>query len=296
MKEKLIIGSRGSALALKQVEIFRAELAKKFPELETELKIIKTTGDVNQAPIHELGGKEVFIKEIDFEMLAGNIDIAVHSLKDIPAVMDERIVIGAVLQREDARDTLLGANSISEIPQGAKVGTSSPRRAAQLKNLRPDLEIAGIRGNVQTRIDKLNAGDYDCIILATAGLKRLGMDEFINPINEDEMIPAGGQAAIAITCLAKDLDSIEILKEINHQETMDCIEIERKVIEAFEGDCFTPIAVNAKFDGTKFLVNSFYGDEDGKDFIKLEHEISANEAKAKQIGLELKQKATELEK
>src|SRR5215213_214535 len=207
MKNRLVIGSRGSKLALWQSEWVRSSLIALHPQLEVHIEIIKTTGDVlKDAPLTVIGGKGVFTKEIEEALLDERIDLAVHSLKDLPTVLPEGLSIAAVTEREDARDALilraglpLERPSIRNLPRGAVVGTSSPRRVAQLKSLRQDLRVKELRGNVDTRLRKLDAGDYDAIILACAGLRRLGLAERISaPVETDEMLPAVGQGALGI--------------------------------------------------------------------------------------------------
>ena len=277
MAKKLIIGTRGSPLALKQTEMVIEALA-----CDHEIKIIKTSGDKDQkTPLAEMGGKELFTKEIDEALLCGEIDIAVHSCKDIAGDYDERISVAAYLPREDVRDSLIGANSIAELPQNAKVGSSSPRRKAQLLTLRPDLQISDIRGNIETRIRKVQDGEYDATVLAVAGLKRLGLDEYINPVSIDEMLPAAGQAAIAITTRKGEE---ELVQSINHDETYLTVSAERAAINEYGGNCYSTIAVHAKLDGDNINISGFI---DGKTIHKSGPINEANSL-GKKMGKELR--------
>lgn len=280
--ENIKLGTRGSALAMKQTEMV-VELLRGH---KVEVIKIKTSGDKDQiSPISEIGGKELFTKEIDLEMLDGNIDIAVHSLKDVSGTLNEGITIAAVLERIDPRDSLIGAENISSLPAGAKIGTSSPRRKAQLLNLRDDLEILDIRGNLGTRIEKFENGDYDAIILASAGLKRLGLNEYTNPVSALEMTPAIGQAAIAITCRTDDLKTQEILTEINHQKSYLRVMCEREVLKVYGADCHTPIAAHAEIHGSEIVLNGFVANDEctNSDTAQLRGNIK----KATQLGAEM---------
>lgn len=262
--DNIVIGTRGSSLALKQTEMVIAALAKAVPEIHCEIKIIKTTGDIEQnKPLHEIGGKEVFSREIDAAILEHQIDIAVHSLKDLPGILPEDIGIAAVLKREDAHDSLIGATSFADLPAGAKIGSSSPRRKAQILRMRPDLVVEEIRGNVQTRIDKVAAGEFAASILANAGLIRLGLSDKVNTLAKDDFVPAIGQGVIAVTCLRSNAYVFEQMQSINHTFSNFAAEIERKILVAFEGDCRSPVAANAEISGDKVLLRSFVASECG---------------------------------
>lgn len=280
MTKKLIIGTRGSALALKQTEMTIQALG----DIETETVIIKTSGDIDKkTPLHEMGGKEVFTKEIDEALVNGDIDIAVHSCKDIAGDYDERISIAAYLPREDVRDSLIGATSINELPQGAKLGSSSPRRKSQLLTLRPDLQIEEIRGNVGTRIKKVEDGQYDATILAVAGLKRLGLTDYINPIAEDQMLPASGQAAIAITTRKGEED---LVKNINHLETYITVSAERAAIYEYGGDCHSNIATYATLSEDILTLKGYV---EGKNF-----EMSAASSQSVELGKKMGSKLRDI--
>lgn len=262
--DKILIGTRGSSLALKQTEMVIAALKSALPNLQTETKIIKTTGDIEATkPLHEIGGKAVFSREIDKAMLDYQIDIAVHSLKDLPGILPDDIYIAAVLPRADAHDTLIGAKSFADLKQGANVGSSSPRRKAQILKLRPDLNVSEIRGNVQTRIDKAANGEVDATILANAGLLRLGLNEHINTLSKDDFTPAIGQGIIAITCLKSNAYICELMQCINHMHSFFAAEIERKILIEFGGDCYSPVCANAEIAGDTVKLRSFVASECG---------------------------------
>jgi hydroxymethylbilane synthase len=254
MKNRLTIGSRGSKLALWQAEWVKARLGALDSRLEVNIEIIKTTGDVNtDAPLAVIGGKGVFTKELEEALLDKRIDLAVHSLKDLPTILPEGLALAAITEREDSRDALVlreGLSienpSISNLPAGAVVGTSSLRRLAQLKYLRPDLGIKDLRGNVDTRLRKLDAGEYDLIILASAGLRRLGFAPRISAeIPTSEMLPAVGQGALGIETRADDEETISLLSTLNHTETRQACRAERALLRSLGGGCQLPIAGHA---------------------------------------------------
>ena len=233
MKDSLVIGSRGSKLALVQAQMVKAELERLNPSLEVRIEIIKTTGDVKTEPLSIIGGKGVFTKELEDALLDGRTDIAVHSLKDLPTVLPDRLVIATMCKREDPRDALVlsqlsrfsqtsGARipSIATLPKGATIGTSSPRRLAQLRHLRSDLVFKDLRGNVDTRLRKLDEGQYDALVLACAGLRRLDREDRISaPLSTQEMLPAVGQGAIAIEARAGDEDTLGFVSKLDHKFT-----------------------------------------------------------------------------
>ena len=280
--DKIIIGTRGSSLALKQTEMVIAALASALPDLVVETKIIKTTGDIEKnKPMHEIGGKEAFSREIDAAMLRHEIDIAVHSLKDLPGILPNDICFAAALRREDAHDTLIGAENFASMAKGAKVGTSSPRRKAQIMKLRPDLEVVEIRGNVQTRIDRVKNGEVDATILANAGLNRLGLEEHLNSLSKDEFVPAVGQGVIAITCLESNKYIHEQLQYINHSFSYFAADIERRLLAAFGGDCYSPISANAEIAGDTVTLRSFVATDDGTKCEFFTQELATYEAPEK---------------
>jgi hydroxymethylbilane synthase len=256
MKSHLIIGSRGSKLALWQAEWVRSQLLTQHPQRDVRVEIIKTTGDVMKTePLKIIGGKGVFTKELEEALLDERIDIAVHSLKDLPTIVPESLHIAAITEREDPRDALVMRRagpiienpSIANLREGAVVGTSSPRRLAQLKHLRPDLSIRELRGNVDTRLRKLDAGEYDAVILAAAGLRRLGFESRISAaISPEEMLPAVGQGALGIETRTADAETIELLSPLNHAQTRAACTAERAMLRALGGGCQLPIAGHAK--------------------------------------------------
>lgn len=251
----LNIGTRGSPLALAQAYETRARLADAFdlPHEAFEIIVIKTTGDkVQDRPLKEIGGKGLFTKEIEDDMLSGRIDIAVHSMKDMPTLQPEGLLLDTYLPREDVRDAFISPefSSLAELPNGAKVGTSSLRRHAQLRVVRPDLEVVEFRGNVQTRLNKLSEGVASCTFLAMAGLNRLDMKDVpATAIETDEMLPAVAQGAIGIERRVEDMRVAEMLAAIHHQPTGQRLIAERAFLAALDGSCETPIAGLAELDG-----------------------------------------------
>lgn len=289
MKE-LIIATRKSKLALWQSEHIKAELEKAYPEMKVELSEMSTKGDkILDTPLAKIGGKGLFTKELEDAMLEGRAHIAVHSLKDVPMEFPEGLVLGAVTKREDVRDCLLSEKyeDIDALPQGAVVGTTSLRRRMQILALRPDLEIKNLRGNVNTRIQKLKDGQYDAIILATAGLNRLGLQaevQYATPIGVKEMIPAMGQAALGIEAI-DDPEILEIISVLNDDNALIETTVERDFVTVLEGGCQVPIGVNAKFDGEQIAARCCVGMPDGKEIIK--EKKYCDKSTYKQLGKEL---------
>ncbi|HEX8141932.1 MAG TPA: hydroxymethylbilane synthase [Pyrinomonadaceae bacterium] len=260
MKNRLVIGSRGSKLALWQSEWVRSTLSALYPQLDIGLEIIKTSGDVlKDAPLSVIGGKGVFTREIEEALLDERIDLAVHSLKDLPTTLPEGLTIAAIPEREDARDALvlrrdlsIERPSIQSLPVGAVVGTSSLRRLAQLKHLRGDLGIKDLRGNVDTRLSKLDAGDYDAVILAAAGLRRLGFAERISaPLAGAEMLCAVSQGALGIETRAGDAQTMRLLAPLDHAPTRLACTAERAMLRGLGGGCQLPIAAYAVVSGER---------------------------------------------
>ena len=252
---KIRIGTRGSALALAQAFEVRARLmqAHGLPESAFDIVVIKTTGDrILDRPLAEVGGKGLFTKEIEEALTANEIDLAVHSMKDMQTALPPGLVIGATLPREDVRDAFISLKyrALAELPSGATVGTSSLRRQAQVKRLRPDLTVVGFRGNVQTRLNKLGDGVADATFLACAGLKRLGLAERITaPVEVDDMLPAVAQGAIGIEVRAGDEQTAALIAPLDHPETAICVAAERAFLTRLEGSCRTPIAGHARLEG-----------------------------------------------
>jgi hydroxymethylbilane synthase len=263
----LIVGTRGSDLALKQVDIVTEALMSTTADVEVERAIIRTEGDRRtDVTLEQLGGQGVFVKEIEARLLAGEIDIAVHSLKDMPAQSADGLVIGAVLPRADVRDVLVSRDNLrlDELPSGARVGTDSRRRAVQLLAMRPDLAIESIRGNVDTRIRKVAEGAYDAVVLAAAGLERLGLlDEASQFFSESEFVPAVGQAVLAVQCRAADSEALELLYSIDDAETHDAITAERAYLSRLGAGCRLPVAAYATIDGDSMHIRGLLANDDG---------------------------------
>lgn len=249
-KKKLIVGTRSSQLALWQADFVIGELRKRYPDLTIEKRLMTTKGDkILNAPLAKIGGKGLFTKELETAMLAGEIDIAVHSLKDMPVVVPEGLVITAVTERADAGDALVSQRygSFGALPEGAKVGTSSLRRRAQLLHARPDLQIVDLRGNVNTRLRKLEEENFDGIILACAGLKRLGFGGRIRQVLPQSLcLPAVGQGALAIESRIDDRETRELLSFLDDGITRACTAAERGFLATVEGGCQVPVGVYAQ--------------------------------------------------
>jgi len=249
-RNKVIIGTRGSKLALWQANWVKERLESLYPDLKIEIEKIKTTGDkILDAPLAKIGGKGLFVKEIEEALLSKKVDLAVHSMKDVPTEIPEGLQISAICEREDPRDAFISREGIllNELPRGAVVGTSSLRRTVQLKALRSDLNISSLRGNVDTRIRKLKEGQFNAILLAMAGLKRMGFESIVTEIiSEDLMIPAIGQGAIGIETRVDDEFVNEIIKPLNHEETTLCILAERAFLSVMGGGCQVPLACHAR--------------------------------------------------
>ena len=265
----LRIGTRGSPLALVQARMVAARLAAVLGKGEDafELIVVRTTGDVIQdRSLAEEGGKGLFTKEIEDALLDGRIDLAVHSAKDIPTVLPPGLMLAACLEREDARDVFISrkAGSIAELPKGASLGTTSPRRQAIAKRARPDLCIVPMRGNVETRLRKLDDGEVDATILALAGLKRLGLEARATKImSAEEFVPAAGQGAIGIEARAEDTRTRELLVRIDHADTSTAVSCERAFLAELDGSCKTPIAGYAALSGGVLQFRGLIAKPDG---------------------------------
>lgn len=295
MRDKLIIGSRGSDLALWQTNFIKSELEKIFPEKQFEIRIIKTTGDkMLKVALSKIGDKGLFTKQLETALLEEEIDLAVHSLKDLQTEQPEKLKIGAVAKREKPFDVLISKKhaSIDELPEGAKVATGSLRRKSQLLNYRKDLQIFEIRGNVPTRIKKFEESDLDAMILAYAGVHRLGLDSYISQIIPPEiMLPAVGQGAMAVEIRADDAELEELLQEISDKETFYCITAERSFLRRLEGGCQVPIAGFARLQNGKVYLRGMVGNMDGS--INLHDEISGEVNVAESLGITLAEKLIE---
>ena len=288
-KKKFIIGSRGSKLSLAYSGHVKNLLLKSNPEFDDssiDIKLIKTSGDIFQNKrISDIGGKGVFCKQIEEELLESKIDLAVHSLKDLPTRMTEGLCVNAVVKRNDPRDVFLSysSKSLKDLKPQSKIGTSSFRRYAQLKLLRNDLEIVTMRGNIDTRIKKLKNKEYDAIVLSLAGIQMLNLIKQVKEVfTIDQMLPAIGQGAIALQCKKDDQKTLNILKSINDKETYHCIQAERALLEAIGGDCDTAIGGLAKLSNDEISLKSQLFSNDGKK--KFEFQSSGHFSEAKEIG------------
>jgi hydroxymethylbilane synthase len=280
----LRIGSRGSPLALVQAREVQSRLAKAcgLDPARIEIKVIRTTGDaIQDRPLADAGGKGLFTKEIEEALLEGSIDLAVHSSKDMPTVLPPGLVLSAFLPREDARDAFIGRNvkTLAELPRGAVVGTASLRRQALVKHLRPDLKIAPLRGNVETRLRKLEAGDFDATILAVAGLKRLGLLTAASSfLGAEDFVPAVGQGAIGIETREDDDKTRALVAAINDADTATALAAERAFLAVLDGSCRTPIGGHARVSGTQIRFRGLLAKTDGSEVLDVTREGRAAEA------------------
>ena len=265
----LTIGSRGSQLALWQARWIQARL-QSFG-VESRLEIIHTTGDkITDVALSKVGTKGLFTKEIEEALLDHSIDLAVHSLKDMPTELPEGLILAAIPEREDARDAVVGGR-LGSLERGARVGTSSLRRAAQLRVMRPDLEISDIRGNLDTRLRKLDEGKYDAIVLASAGLRRLGWENRITEVLDPAvMCPAVGQGALAVETRDDSGEAREICRRLEHAETRTAVTAERAVLAALGGGCQVPIGAHATLDGSTIQIRAIVVSPDGTQLIRKE--------------------------
>jgi len=295
MKNKVIIGTRGSKLALWQAEWVKSELQRMTPGLVVDLNKIKTTGDkILDVPLAKVGGKGLFVKEIEEAMLGGEADLAVHSMKDVPTEFPDGLFLPVICKREDPRDAFITATQNSKLktqnfkglPKGATIGTSSLRRSCQLLSVRPDLKIEQLRGNLDTRLRKLDEGQFDAIILAAAGVKRLGWAERITEILVPELsLPAIGQGAIGIECRTGDSFITGLIAPLNHAETSVCVRAERSFLKKLEGGCQVPIAAYARLIGGKIVMDGLVGSVNGDRIIRAH--IEGDQAAAESLGIAL---------
>jgi len=296
MKSKIIrIATRHSPLAIWQANFVKAELLKYHPDLRVELLAMKTKGDkILDTPLAKVGGKGLFVKELEVAMLEGRADIAVHSIKDVPVDFPKGLGLTVICAREDPRDAFVANHylSLQQLPQGAVVGTSSLRRQCQLRALRPDLIIKDLRGNVNTRLAKLDKGQYDAIILAAAGLIRLQMEKRISSYIEPEIsLPAVGQGALGIECRLDDSRTIALLKALEDAPTRARVSAERAMNLALQGGCQVPIGSFATLDGEELLLRGLVGSIDGRQIIR--KEIRGSLVNAQQLGFTLAQQLLE---
>lgn len=287
---KIVVGTRGSKLALIQTNWVVEELKKSNPHVEFEVKVIKTKGDlVTNVPLHKIGDKGLFTKEIEQELLDGVIDLAVHSMKDMPSTLPEGLKFASVPKREDPRDVLVlkdGYTSIEDLPKGAKIGTGSKRRTYQLLNHRPDLEIIPIRGNIDTRIRKIQDENLDGVVLAAAGLIRAGLENRISYyLPSDVVVPAPAQGALALEIRANDDKIEEIISHIKDEETEIQVAAERGFLKGVNGSCHVPMGAYCEIKGDRLRLTGLYGDEEGNKLIIKSKEGSVENAN--KLGLEL---------
>lgn len=289
MERKITIGTRGSKLALWQARWVHEALCKKDSFLSVEIEIIKTKGDkILDVPLAMVGGKGLFVKEIEEALLDGRIDLAVHSMKDMPAEIPDGLCIGAVPEREAPQDVLISQKGLlfSELSTGASLGTSSLRRSAQLLHLRPDLTILPLRGNLDTRLKKVEAGDMDAVILAAAGVKRLGFESRITEyLDEDIMLPAVGQGALCIETRENDPVIKPLIAALDHEQTRKVVSGERAFLCRLEGGCQIPIAAHGKIENNIFTLSGLVATIDGKVIIR--DTMSGPLDEAESIGIQL---------
>jgi hydroxymethylbilane synthase len=291
--KKLVAAARGSGLALRQAGYVRDLLARTHG-FDCEILILKTRGDlIADAPLHRIGGQGVFVREIEEALLDGRADIAVHSMKDLPVKLPPGLITGAVPEREDPCDMLLSARfpGLDALPPGAGVGTGSPRRGAQIKALRPDVEIVPLRGNVDTRLRKLLEGEFDAVVMAAAGLRRLGLKApFMEKLAPPRFLPAPGQGALALECRADRNDIRDLLAPLHDAEAADCVEAERAFLAGLDGGCRAPIAASAVLRGGNpsdavIDLEGLIADPTGRRIIR--GGISGPRAEARRLGADL---------
>ncbi|MDF1555502.1 MAG: hydroxymethylbilane synthase [Deferrisomatales bacterium] len=282
MKKTLKIATRKSQLALWQANWIKSQIEERNPGLTVELVRIMTKGDkILDVPLSQVGGKGLFVKEIEDALLDGRADIAVHSMKDVPTGLPPGLHLAVITEREDPRDAWFSKDGVGfrDLPQGALVGTSSLRRQTQLKALRPDLRFEHLRGNVDTRLRKLEEGQYDAIVLAAAGVKRLGLaDKVTEYLADDVTLPATGQGAVGIECRIQDPDTNALIAPLNHRPTWLAVTAERAFLATLEGGCQVPIAGYAQVDGDTLKLRGLVGSLDGETLIRGSREGGANDA------------------
>jgi len=272
MKNKICIGTRGSKLALWQANFIKSEIERLFSELHVEINIIKTKGDmITDRPLSMVGGKGLFVKEIENALLNKDIDLAVHSMKDMPGKLPKGLIIGAIPERENPFDVLIANKKymISDYKKDFIIGTSSLRRASQIKHIKPDVKIKSIRGNLDTRINKLKSGKYDAIVLAAAGLIRMGQaDQITEYLDENVMLPAVGQGALCIETRQNDKSILPIMEKLDHYDTRVCVTGERAFLKQIQGSCHIPVACFGKIVSSEIVLTALVASEDGKKLIR----------------------------
>jgi hydroxymethylbilane synthase len=289
MRKQIRIGTRKSLLALTQSTWIKEQIEKRNPDIDVELVKIVTTGDkITDVPLAKVGGKGLFVKEIEEAMLRGEIDLAVHSMKDVPAELPDPLFLGVVPRREDPRDAFISntCGSVRELPPAAKVGTSSLRRKAQLFNLRPDLVIEDLRGNLDTRLRKLDEGQFDAIVLATAGLNRLGMSTRVTSFfSPEEMLPAVAQGALGLELRREDPETLGFISFLHDRETAVAVEAERSFLKRLEGGCQVPLGAFAELRDGNLLVTGLIASIDGGTILR--RSISGPPENGASLGIQL---------
>lgn len=271
MNSRLKLGTRGSPLALAQARKVAAalETAQRWPADYVEIVPIRTSGDaIQDRPLAEVGGKGLWTKELDRALLAGEVDFCVHSMKDVESERPAGIHIAAMRPRGDVRERLIGADSLDSLKQGAVIGTSSPRRAAQLRRLRPDLRIVALRGNIETRLEKVRAGECDATLLTSAGLKRLGLVDVGVAVPVEVLLPAPGQGALGLECRTRDNITQSVLTTVNNEITFSAVMAERAFTRALGGNCHSPVAALALLDDGELGMRAQLFSEDGRDMVQ----------------------------
>jgi hydroxymethylbilane synthase len=293
---RVFIGTRGSQLALYQANSIKALLERLHPGLEVGLVKIKTTGDkITDVPLAKVGGKGLFVKEIEEALLRGEIDLAVHSMKDVPVALPAGLHLTAITRREDPRDVLISrvASGFRDLPVGGVLGTSSLRRQAQLRHNRPDLRIQSLRGNLDTRLRKLDEGSMAAIVLAAAGVKRLGWEARITEYLDPSIcLPAIGQGALGLECRVDDERINALLAPLNHPESARCVRAERSFLTRLEGGCQVPIAAHARLEGDRILLDGLVAGVDGNRVIRDRIQGQAQDGEA--LGIQLAERLLSL--
>ena len=286
---RIVIATRESALAMWQARHIESRLAEHYPRTSISILGMTTEGDRKLGTsLAKIGGKGLFVKELEDALAEGRADIAVHSLKDVPMHLPEGFALGAILERADARDAFVSAQyaTLLSLPPGARVGTSSLRRESQLRAKFPHLVIVPLRGNVQTRLRKLDEGAYDAIILAAAGLKRLGLEHRITTtLAPEDMLPAVGQGALAIECRSDRADVLALLKALHDDSTAACVLAERALSRSLAGSCNVPLAGYAEFSGARLWLRGYVGTPDGTRHVSAEIEGASSDAEALGVAL-----------
>ena len=291
MKQTVRIGTRGSKLALWQSEWVKAAILEQFPSLSVDLVVIKTKGDkILDVPLADLGGKGLFVKEIEQALLENRVDLAVHSMKDMPSVLPDGLRIGCIPERENPADVLISRNALvfNDLPSGARIGTGSLRRGSQLRNARPDLTVVPLRGNIDTRLKKLETGvdDLDAVVLAAAGVRRLGLkDRITERLDHSVMLPAVGQGALCIETRRQDNESAVLLQALDHMPTRQAVHGERAFLERLEGSCQVPIAGYGQVDGDRIHLEGLVADLEGRQVVRGSRSGPADGSK--QLGVAL---------